>query len=58
MVKIMQQYLPENGIKIIDHKYFVQARYQIKETYKWGGTYKSNFFNICKGFHINSVLWG
>jgi len=37
MVKLLHQYLPENGIEIIDHTHIEQARYQMKETYKWGG---------------------
>ncbi len=40
VVKLMQQYLPENGVEDIDHRQVEQARYQLKETYKWGGTYK------------------
>lgn len=38
MVKLMRQYLPEKGIDVIDHKHIEQARYQMKQTYKWGGT--------------------
>lgn len=37
VVKLMHQYLPENGVEVIDHTHIEQARYQMKETYKWAG---------------------
>lgn len=40
IVKLMHQYLPENGIQAIDHNHIEQARYQMKETYRWAGIQK------------------
>jgi len=62
MVKLLHQYLPENGIEIIDHTHIEQARYQMKETYKWGGkedlvfSISSSVVNIFHHSNFSSIL--